>query len=99
MQFDAARWKPVLENYRIDGKPVFDLTLPAHRAVLERFLALAETPGREPKDLESHPLYSEEKDRIDFRVRNRSQMERACREAGADAITDDTLGHEYRWWQ
>ena len=99
MQFDAARWKPVLENYHIDGRPVFDLTKPEPRAVLDKFLALADTPGKEPGDLLNHPQYTLEKDRIDFRVRNRAQLERACKAGGADAITDDNLGHEYRWWQ
>ncbi len=102
--FDEKRWRPVLENYTIDGKKVFDLANPRHRRVFDLFLALADTPSKEPGDLlsindsEGKPLWPSEKERQQFRLQTRVQMQHACREGGASAITDDNLGHEYRWW-
>jgi hypothetical protein len=104
-QWDTARWKNVLEHYQIDGKPVFDLTDPRAQHTLNRMLALGDTPGKEPGDLIGNPNYTDpdpdesKKMRETYRIQNRAQIERACREKGADAITDDNLGHEYRWWQ
>ncbi len=37
--FDKERFKATVANYRIDGKPVFDLETPAQRAALDRLLA------------------------------------------------------------
>jgi len=38
--FDPARWRGLLEDYEIDGRPVFDLGDPAHRRRLEEVLSL-----------------------------------------------------------
>jgi hypothetical protein len=89
----------VLESYRIDGRPVFDPRRPQDREVLARMLALGDTPGKEPADLAGNPLWKTEADREDFRLRSRAQIEKACREAGAEPITDDNLGHEFQWWR
>jgi spermidine synthase len=43
IQVDKDRWRRVLESYRIEGKPVFDLTRPEHRERLSEMLALADT--------------------------------------------------------
>ncbi|HWB02119.1 MAG TPA: hypothetical protein VG796_03780 [Verrucomicrobiales bacterium] len=103
--WDIARWKEVLEHYQIDGKPVFDLSQKDHQGLFNRMLALWSTAGKEPDELKQIPAYppgdtDDEKDvRESYRMQNRAQIERACRKANADAITDDNLGHEYRWWQ
>jgi hypothetical protein len=99
VQWNSGRWKSVLESYRIDGRPVFDPRRPQDREVLARMLALGDTPGKEPADLAGNPLWKTEADREDFRLRSRAQIEKACREAGAEPITDDNLGHEFQWWR
>jgi spermidine synthase len=43
IQVDKGRWRRVLESYRIEGKPVFDLTRPEQRERLSEMLALADT--------------------------------------------------------
>jgi spermidine synthase len=104
-QWDTARWRNVLEHYQIDGKLVFDPSNPEAAQTLNRMLTLAQTPGKEPDELKNVPGYpkgdtlDEKKDRQSYRLQNRAQIERACRKENADAITDDNLGHEYRWWQ
>jgi hypothetical protein len=104
-QWDTVRWRNVLEHYEIDGKPVFDLKDPRAVHTLDRMLALADTVGKEPDDLINDPRLSDPDPaeaahiRQTYRLQNRAQIERACREWGAFAITDDNLGHEYRWWQ
>ncbi len=47
IQFNTERWRDTLENYKIDGKPVFDLNNETHLAKLETILALPEqkAPG------------------------------------------------------
>jgi spermidine synthase len=100
--WDTSRWKSVLENYRIDGQPMFDLTREEDRRALERILLLSSTPGREPDELKKDPaftrIYKEESEYDNFRMQSRGQLEAACRARNARAITDDNLGHEYRWW-
>ena len=39
---DKDRWRAALTNYRIDGTPILDLTIPAQRARLESVLKLAD---------------------------------------------------------
>lgn len=101
--WDSTRWKTVLENYRIDGQPVLDLTKDDDRIILERMMLLGESRGREPAELIKDPafakLYKTAEDLEDYRMRDHAQVEAACRARNADAITDDNLGHEYRWWQ
>ena len=102
-QWDNVRWKSVLENYRIDGRPVFDLSNADDQRAMARILSLKYSTGREPEELILDGAFSgifrDAADIGDFRIRNRKQMETACRAAKAEPITDDNLGHEYRWWQ
>ena len=103
MVWDSERWKGVLEGYRIDGQLVFDPAKPDDQRALARILSLKNSMDREPADLIKDRAFSaifkDASDLEDFRIRSRAQMEAACRARHADAITDDNLGHEYRWWQ
>jgi spermidine synthase len=45
---DVDRWMSVLREYKIDGKPVFDPTLPRSEVVLQAYRALANTLGEPP---------------------------------------------------
>jgi len=102
-QWDNYRWRSVLENYVIDGHKVFDLSRAEDQRALARMLSLKHSAGREPQELILDSAFSsvfkDAADIGDFRLRSRAQLEAACRKAGVDAITDDNLGHEYRWWQ
>ena len=93
----------MLEGYRIDGQLVFDPAKPDDQRTLARILSLKNTMDREPadliKDTAFSPIFKDASELEDFRIRSRAQMEAACRARSADAITDDNLGHEYRWWQ
>jgi spermidine synthase len=40
IRWDFARWRRVLETYRIDGRPVFDVARAQDRAQLDRVVAL-----------------------------------------------------------
>jgi hypothetical protein len=42
---DKDRWGQVLTAYRIEGKPVLDLSIPEHRKKLDELLAMADHPG------------------------------------------------------
>ncbi len=101
--WDNNRWKSVLENYKIDGEPVFDFSKADDLHALARILSLKNSSGREPAELILEPAYSsifkDASELEDFRIRSRAQLEARCKAAKADAITDDNLGHEYRWWQ
>jgi spermidine synthase len=101
--WDNARWKTVLEKYRIDDQAVFDLTNADDKLALARILSLAHTADRDPGELildgSFSTIFKDASELQDFRIRSRKQMEAACRAAGAEVITDDNLGHEYRWWQ
>lgn len=91
LHFDRQRWEPILKSYQIDGQPMFDPASKADQAVLEKMLALADTPGKEPAEIATlHPALKAEPK---YRLLNRAQMEAAA--AGAKPITDDNLGHEY----
>lgn len=102
-RWDNAHWEQVLRDYRIDGKPVFNFDNAADRDVFARFMSLGASAGREQAELiQQEPwksLWSSPADLGSFRLRNRAQLEAACDAARAEPITDDNLGHEYRWWQ
>lgn len=98
VDFDKTRWKVALESWQINGRPVFDLTQPEARRTFEHFLAFADTAGVEPAALAANPLWRNDSERDGFRRQTREQVARACQAVGAEAITDDNLGHEYRWW-
>lgn len=91
LRFDAGRWKPILENYQIDGQRMFDPASPRDQQALQKMLLLPETLGKDPAAVAAlSPLLAAEPK---YRLQNRAQMEAAA--AGAKPITDDNLGHEY----
>ncbi len=96
-QWDNDRWRKVLTEYKVDGKQIFDPNNPNHNLILNRMLALPDTLGREPAELVGNPNFPTEKIRDQYRRRNRAQLERDCKDD--EPITDDNLGHEYRWWR
>jgi predicted membrane-bound spermidine synthase len=81
IQFDRARWRDLLIGYRIDNRPVFDLTKDADRATLESMISL---PQSNREDIE-HGL--------DRSVEDRASMLRRLR--GMRLITDDNMGTEW----
>lgn len=79
LQLDAKRWLDVLSAYRIDGKPVFDLSREQDRRRLREVMAMPTTidrDGDEPPTLESA-------DHI------------RARTVGVRVITDDNMGAEW----
>ena len=76
---DQQRWRQILTQYRIDGKPVFDLSLPEHQRRLEQVLSLTDTV-KTPSD---RPLDMESGDNI------------RRRHAGKRIVTDDNMGTEW----
>jgi predicted membrane-bound spermidine synthase len=80
--WDFERWRHTLESYRIDGRPVLDLSRPEDRAVLDRLgsweAGLALDAGRdETRSIEPCP---------DILVRT----------SGKRPVTDDNMGTEWR---
>ena len=82
--WDFARWRRVLEAYRIDGKPVFDPARSADVAVLDKLMTAQASldPGA---------------------ARNADSAIEPCpdilaRTAGKQAITDDNMGTEWRYF-
>ncbi len=91
LHFDRARWQPVLENYEIDGRRMFDPADARDQEVLKKMLLLPDTLGKDPAACAAlSPLLAREPK---YRLQNRAQMEATA--AGARPITDDNLGHEY----
>lgn len=86
LAIDRERWRQVLEAYRIDGKPVFDLSSEAQRECLREVLAKlpADEQGLERRTAEYEPC--------------RSVIHFA---RGAEIVTDDNMLPEwYRpWWE
>ncbi|MCU1303860.1 MAG: Spermine synthase [Candidatus Sulfotelmatobacter sp.] len=79
LQLNAGRWLDVLLQYRIDGKPVFDVTQPQQRRRLQEVVLLSATMDRSlptPFTLESAP-----------HIRARTSQTRI--------ITDDNMGTEW----
>ena len=79
LQLDEARWEQILTHYSIDGRPVFDLSLPAHQDRLRKVLNMADTMDVDiPRFM---TLESAEQ------VRERTRQARI--------ITDDNMGTEW----
>lgn len=77
---DQKRWRSVLENYKIEGKPVFDLNAAPDRARLEEVLALTDTlHGND------HTVEAAMEDQTSIRQRFQ----------GKRIITDDNMGSEW----
>lgn len=79
---DKQRWRKALEQWKIDGRPVFDAGAVHGRGELERVLAFADNEG--PWDKEQR-----------WRWMSRARMEQSF--GDAEVITDDNLGHEFAW--
>jgi spermidine synthase len=82
LRFDRANWKRVLENYQIDGRRVFNLSDPDHRACIERWVSM---PESQEKTVPGH---------LDASIEYRASLLR--RFQGQRVITDDNMGTE--WW-
>jgi hypothetical protein len=82
--WDFQRWQRVLEAYRIDGQPTFDLARPLDRSVLEQLMAwetnlvLGAEEGRE------QPI--------------ESCASVLARTAGKRIVSDDNMGSEWRYF-
>jgi spermidine synthase len=79
LQLDAQRWRDVLLQYRIDGKPVFDMSQEYDRRRLNEVLQLTATMDRALPT----PFTLESADHIRARTSN------------ARIITDDNMGTEW----
>jgi spermidine synthase len=79
LQLDAQRWRDVLLQYRIDGKPVFDMSQEHDRRRLNEVLQLTATMDRALPT----PFTLESADHIRARTSN------------ARIITDDNMGTEW----
>ncbi|MBP7948176.1 MAG: methyltransferase domain-containing protein [Verrucomicrobiales bacterium] len=80
---DKEHWRKVLTAYRIDGRPLYDLTTEKDRSDLEKVLSIC--------DREADPMPEDAAFR--WWIVNRQRMERLW--GGERPITDDNLGHEY----
>jgi spermidine synthase len=87
LTLDAERWRRVLSDYRIDGRPLFDLTLPEQNKELDDIVALT-------KNFRDEPLPPSVPDRERWWIMNRPQMQKLW--GHLPLITDDNLGHEYQ---
>jgi spermidine synthase len=79
---DKTRWRSVLERWRIDDQPIFDVATAQGREDLEKCVSFADSEGPWER---SHPWRWQNCARIEARVGN------------AEIITDDNLGHEFDW--
>ena len=80
--FNRARLKSTLAAYRIDGRPVFDLSRPADRAKLDQIASLAESTS---------PDSAHERDAV---LEDRASLLKRLN--GLRPITDDNMGTEWR---
>jgi spermidine synthase len=81
LDVSAERWRQVLASYRIDDKPVLDLTNPEHQKRLDDIVGMVAT------------LNTQTSARMSFETRD-SILERTV---GAQIITDDNMGTEWQW--
>jgi spermidine synthase len=80
--WDFARWRRILESYRIDGRPVLDPARDQDRAALDRLMSwetslAPQAAGNRERPIESCP-------------------DIMARTAGKRPITDDNMGTEWR---
>jgi len=80
--FDRTRLRSTLAAYRIDGRPVFDLSRAADSAKLEQIAALAESTSFDP---------NKERDAV---LEDRTSLLRRLK--GERLITDDNMGTEWK---
>lgn len=80
-QFDKERWRDTLLQYKIDGRPVFNMENPVYRTRLAQFLGLIDQGDGQKPRLRLTAIESGEKYPQLFRGRN--------------IITDDNMGDEW----
>lgn len=80
LQLDANRWLEVLSRYKIEGKPVFDLSQEQHRSRLQEVMAMVTTMDR---NIRPGFFTLESADHI------------RARTASVRVITDDNMGTEW----
>jgi spermidine synthase len=80
LQLDANRWLEVLTRYKIDGKPVFDLSQEQHRRRLQEVMAMVTTMDRDIR-----PGF--------FTLESAGHIR--ARAASVRVITDDNMGTEW----
>ncbi len=80
--FDSAGIRSKLEAYRIDGRPVFDLSRPADRAKLEQIASMSESKSSDP---------NQERDAV---LEDRASLLGGLK--GLRLITDDNMGTEWQ---
>ena len=80
LELDARRWLNVLSDYKIDGKPVFDLSQELDRRRLREVMSMATT-----MNLDVRPGL--------FNLESADHVR--ARTAGARVITDDNMGTEW----
>ena len=81
--WDFGRWRRTLESYRIDGRAVFDAARTEDRAVLDRLMA-TEGSLTAAGSFESRPI--------------EPCPDILTRTAGKQAVTDDNMGSEWRYF-
>ena len=79
LRLDADRWRDVLENYKIDDKPVFDLSQELSRRRLGEMLSITATMDRSAE--------------MGFSLESANHIR--TRAAGVRVITDDNMGTEW----
>jgi spermidine synthase len=102
LQLNAQRWSSVLEQYRIDGKPLFDL--PREQSLLEAILLRYRLDGTRVFDVPRDPVRFKEVQSIFatfdhklpgfFTLESAESMRR--RMADVRLITDDNMGTEWQ---
>jgi ABC transporter substrate binding protein len=79
--WDFARWRGVLESYRINGRPVFELARDADRAALERLMSLETNLAPSAGRSNQGPI--------------EQCSDILSRTAGRMPVTDDNMGTEW----
>jgi spermidine synthase len=82
IEFNRARFKKLLENYRIDGHPVLDLTKPDHRACVDWMVSLPQQN------------YESSGQALDRSIEDRASLLRRLQ--GMRLVTDDNMGTEWQ---
>ena len=82
--WDFARWRRILEDYRIDGKPAFDPARSADRAVLDNLTAMEASLAPGAARTADSPI--------------EPCPDILARTAGKLPVTDDNMGSEWRYF-
>jgi len=80
--WDFRRWRRTLENYRIDGKAVFDSRRAADRASLDEFSAYEKSLDPKAAQAQNRPI--------------EPCPDLLARTAGKEVVTDDNMGTEWQ---